>query len=102
VVALTQLGIAPMFLKDNRRRAVRPVCRSPSQADRLIFEALAWLRLNPAHGHDPPTIPTPAPCRPDYWSCSRSTQPAHAGPADRSEAIMTPTTQPTLMCGTPG
>jgi transposase len=86
------LGVAPLFLKDNRRitalisviclallvfclveRAVRQaiapaielpglyVGRPAKPTGRLIFEALAWLRLNPARGHDPPTIPTPAP-----------------------------------------
>jgi transposase len=86
------LGVAPMFLKTNRRiaalvsviclallvfclveRAVRKaiapavelaglyVGRPAKPTGRLIFEALAWLRLNPAHGHDPPTIPTPPP-----------------------------------------
>jgi transposase len=84
------LGVAPMFLKTNRRiaalicviclallvfclveRAVRKaiapaitldglyVGRPAKPTGRLIFEALASLRLNPAHGHDPPTIPTP-------------------------------------------
>jgi transposase len=84
------LGVAPMFLKTNRRiaalvsviclallvfclveRAVRKaiapaielaglyVGRPAKPTGRLIFEALAWLRLNPAHGHDPPTIPEP-------------------------------------------
>jgi transposase len=86
------LGVAPMFLKDNRRiaalvsviclallvfclveRAVRKaiapaielpglyVGRPAKPTGRLVFEALAWLRLNPARGHDPPTIPTPPP-----------------------------------------
>jgi transposase len=86
------LGVAPMFLKTNRRitalvsviclallifclveRAVRKAIapatelaglylgRPAKPTGRLIFEALAWLRLNPARGHDPPTIPTPAP-----------------------------------------
>jgi transposase len=86
------LGVAPMFLKTNRRiaalitviclallvfclveRAVRKaiapaielpglyVGRPAKPTGRLIFEALAWLRLNPARGHDPPAIPTPAP-----------------------------------------
>jgi transposase len=86
------LGVAPMFLKDNRRiaalitviclallvfclveRAVRKaiapavelaglyVGRPAKPTGRLVFEALAWLRLNPAHGHDPPTIPQPPP-----------------------------------------
>jgi transposase len=86
------LGVAPMFLKDNRRitalisviclallifclveRAVRKaiapaielpglyVGRPAKPTGRLVFEALAWLRLNPATGPDPPTIPTPAP-----------------------------------------
>jgi Domain of unknown function (DUF4277) len=86
------LGVAPMFLKDNRRisalvtviclallvfclveRAVRKaiapsielpglyVGRPAKPTGRLIFEALAGLRLNPARGRDPPTIPTPAP-----------------------------------------
>src|SRR6266542_3716934 len=52
------LGVAPMFLKTNRRIAalITVICLA-----RLVFEALAWLRLNPAHGHDPPTIPTPPP-----------------------------------------
>ena len=84
------LGVAPMFLKDNRRiaalisviclallvfclveRAVRKaigpaielaglyVGRPAKPTGRLIFEALAWLRLNPAIGPDPPTIPQP-------------------------------------------
>src|SRR6266536_2517757 len=35
--------------------------RPAKPTGRLVFEALAWLRLNPAHGHDPPTIPTPPP-----------------------------------------
>jgi hypothetical protein len=86
------LGVAPMFLKTNRRiaalvsviclallvfclveRAVRKaiapavelaglyVGRPARPTGRLIFEALAWLRLNPARGHDPPTIPQPPP-----------------------------------------
>jgi len=86
------LGVAPMFLKDNRRiaalisviclallvfclveRAVRKaiapavtlagwyVGRPAKPTGRLIFEALAWLRLNPATGPDPPTIPEPLP-----------------------------------------
>jgi transposase len=86
------LGVAPMFLKTNRRiaalvsviclallvfclveRAVRKaiapatelaglyVGRPAKPTGRLIFEALAWLRLNPARGHDPPTIPIPPP-----------------------------------------
>ena len=86
------LGVAPMFLKTNRRiaalisviclallvfclveRAVRTaiapaielpglyVGRPAKPTGRLIFEALAWLRLNPARGHDPPTIPQPPP-----------------------------------------
>ena len=37
------------------------VGRPAKPTGRLIFEALAHLRLNPARGHDPPTIPTPAP-----------------------------------------
>jgi Domain of unknown function (DUF4277) len=84
------LGVAPMFLKTNRRisalisviclallvfclveRAVRKaiapaitldglyVGRPAKPTGRLIFEALAGLRLNPARGHDPPTIPQP-------------------------------------------
>jgi transposase len=84
------LGVAPMFLKTNRRiaalitviclallifclveRAVRKaiapttelaglyVGRPAKPTGRLIFEALASLRLNPARGHDPPTIPEP-------------------------------------------
>jgi transposase len=86
------LGVAPMFLKTNRRiaalisviclallvfclveRAVRKAIapavelaglyagRPARPTGRLIFEALAWLRLNPARGHDPPTIPQPPP-----------------------------------------
>jgi len=86
------LGVAPMFLKDNRRiaalisviclallvfclveRAVRKAIAPAVQLDglyvgrptkptgRLIFEALAWLRLTPATGPDPPTIPAPPP-----------------------------------------
>ena len=35
------------------------VGRSAKPPGRLIFEALASLRLNPAQGHDPPTIPEP-------------------------------------------
>jgi len=52
-------------------RACWAICRPPGQADRpsrpakptgrLVLEALASLRLNPARGHDPPTIPTPPP-----------------------------------------
>jgi hypothetical protein len=86
------LGVAPMFLKDNRRiaalitviclallvfclveRAVRKaiapaitldglyVGRPAKPTGRLVFEALGRLRLNPARGHDPPTIPEPPP-----------------------------------------
>ncbi len=86
------LGVAPMFLKTNRRiaalisviclallifclveRAVRKAIApavelaglyvgGPAKpTGRLIFQALAWLRLNPARGHDPPTVPTPPP-----------------------------------------
>jgi transposase len=51
------------------RKAIAPalelaglyVGRPAKPTGRLIFEALAWLRLNPARGHDPPTIPTPPP-----------------------------------------
>jgi transposase len=51
------------------RKAIAPaielaglyVGRPAKPTGRLIFQALAWLRLNPARGHDPPTIPTPAP-----------------------------------------
>lgn len=50
------------------RKAIAPaaqlnglyVGRPAKPTGRLIFEALAWLRLTPATGHDPPTIPTPA------------------------------------------
>jgi transposase len=86
------LGVAPMFLKDNRRiaalisviclallvfclveRAVRKaiapavtlaglyVDRPAKPTGRLIFEALAWLRINPATGPDPPAVPAPPP-----------------------------------------
>jgi hypothetical protein len=86
------LGVAPMFLKDNRRiaalitviclallvfclveRAIRKAIapaielagldagRPAKPTGRLVFEALAGLRLNPARGHDPPTIPEPPP-----------------------------------------
>ena len=49
------------------RKAIAPaiqlaglyVGRPAKPTGRLIFQALAWLRLNPARGHDPPTIPTP-------------------------------------------
>jgi hypothetical protein len=34
--------------------------RAPSPSRPGVATA-AWLRLNPARGHDPPTIPTPAP-----------------------------------------
>jgi hypothetical protein len=37
------------------------VGRPAKPTGRLVFEALARLRLNPARGHDPPTIPTPPP-----------------------------------------
>jgi len=37
------------------------VGRPAKPTGRLVFEALARLRLNPARGHDPPTIPIPAP-----------------------------------------
>jgi transposase len=84
------LGVAPMFLKTNRRiaalvsviclallvfclvertvrRAIAPavelaglyVGQPAKPTGRLIFEALASLRLNPARGHDPPAIPEP-------------------------------------------
>jgi transposase len=51
------------------RKAIAPavelaglyVGRPAKPTGRLIFEALACLRLNPARGHDPPTIPTPPP-----------------------------------------
>jgi hypothetical protein len=51
------------------RKAIAPaielaglyVGRSAKPTGRLVFEALAWLRLNPARGHDPPTIATPPP-----------------------------------------
>jgi Domain of unknown function (DUF4277) len=86
------LGVAPMFLKTNRRiaalvsviclallvfclvertvrKAIAPavelaglyVGRPAKPTGRLVFEALAGLRLNPARGHDPPTIPAPPP-----------------------------------------
>ena len=37
------------------------VGRPAKPTGRLVFEALAGLRLNPTYGHDPPTIPTPPP-----------------------------------------
>jgi transposase len=51
------------------RKAIAPavelaglyVGRPAKPTGRLIFEALARLRLNPTRGHDPPTIPTPPP-----------------------------------------
>ena len=51
------------------RQAIAPAVELPGlyvgrpakPTGRLVFEALAWLRLNPARGHDPPTIPTPPP-----------------------------------------
>ena len=51
------------------RKAIAPTIELPGlyvgrparPTGRLIFQALAWLRLNPARGHDPPTIPTPPP-----------------------------------------
>jgi transposase len=51
------------------RKAIAPavelaglyVGRPAKPTGRLVFEALAGLRLNPARGHDPPTIPTPPP-----------------------------------------
>jgi hypothetical protein len=36
---------------------------------RLIFQALAGLRLIPASGHDPPVIPRPQPLKPDCSTC---------------------------------
>jgi hypothetical protein len=49
------------------RRAIAPkatleglyVGRPAKPTGRLIFEALARLRLHPARGHDPPMIPRP-------------------------------------------
>jgi Domain of unknown function (DUF4277) len=51
------------------RQAIAPAVTLPGlyvgrlakPTGRLVFEALARLRLNPARGHDPPTIPIPAP-----------------------------------------
>jgi transposase len=51
------------------RKAIAPAVELPGlyvgrpakPTGRLIFEALASLRLHPARGHDPPTIPTPPP-----------------------------------------
>jgi hypothetical protein len=49
------------------RKAIAPaielaglyVGRPAKPTGRLVFEVLATLRLNPARGHDPPTIPAP-------------------------------------------
>src|SRR6266545_7502158 len=100
-----------LSLRIGRRRAFRRPwgldvvvgvtgCMSAAPAKptgRLVFEALAWARLDPARGPDTRPFPRRHRCRPDCWSCSRSTPPACAGRADRSEAIMTSTRPPTLM-----
>jgi hypothetical protein len=52
-------------------------CTQPAKpTGRLIFQALAGLRLIPAAGHDPPIIPTPHRCKPDCLSCWRWTPPS--------------------------
>jgi hypothetical protein len=51
------------------RKAIAPAIQLPGlyvgrpakPTGRLLFEALARLRINPAIGPDPPTIPTPPP-----------------------------------------
>ena len=56
-------------------------------------------RPSPACASSPPAgrspdLPTPRRCNRDSWTCSASTPPDHAGRADRSEAILTSTPQP--------
>jgi hypothetical protein len=69
---------------DEVRRAIAPALTLPGlyvgqpakPTGRLIFQALAGLRLIPAAGHDPPVIPRPRPCKPGFLSCSTWTPPS--------------------------
>jgi transposase len=92
------------------RRAIAPdltldglyVGQPAKPTGRLIFEALARLRLLPASGHDPPVIPQPHRCKPDccdYWT---STPPSLS---DQPEDPMRPNDLNPLrllMCEGPG
>jgi hypothetical protein len=75
------------------RRAIAPdltlqglyVGQPAKPTGRLVFEALARLRLIPASGHDPPVIPRPHRCKPDCCTCWTSTPPK---PPDQPEDPM--------------
>jgi transposase len=92
------------------RRAIAPdrtlqglyVGQPAKPTGRLIFQALAGLRLIPASGHDPPIIPRPPPCKPGSLSCSTWTPPSLP---DQPENPMDPNGRNPprlLMCEGPG
>ncbi|MGH3231570.1 MAG: IS1634 family transposase, partial [Streptosporangiaceae bacterium] len=75
--ALAPHGEMMTGLPGYRATAARPTGRT-------IFQALADLRLIPAHDGNPATIPPPSASRPGYWTSSTSTS---AGPAGSSSEI---------------
>jgi transposase len=93
------------------RRAIAPastleglyVGQPAKPTGRLIFQALARLRLLPAGGHDPPIIPQPHRCKPDCCNCWTWTPPRPPDPTE--EDPMRPNgfnpLRP-LMCERPG
>jgi hypothetical protein len=92
------------------RRAIAPdltlaglyVGQPAKPTGRLIFEALAHLRLLPASGHDPPIIPNPHRGKPDCCTCWTSTPPSLG---DQPENPMHPNgfnTPQLVMCEGPG
>jgi hypothetical protein len=92
------------------RRAIAPAVLLPGlyvgqpakPTGRLIFEALARLRLIPASGHDPRSSPSHHRCKPDCCTCSTSTPP---GPPDHTEDPMDTNSlnpPPLRMCEGPG
>jgi hypothetical protein len=84
LVTVICLALLIFCLVERRvRRAIAPdltldglyVGQPAKPTGRLIFQALARLRLLPASGHDPPVIPQPHRCKPACFNCWTSTPP---------------------------
>ena len=93
------------------RRAIAPDLTLPGlyvgqpakPTGRLIFEALARLRLIPASGHDPPVIPSPHRCKPDCCTCWTWIPPSPLTQPRRTRCAPTASTPlRLLMCEGPG
>jgi hypothetical protein len=94
------------------RRAIAPastldglyVGQPAKPTGRLIFQALAGLRLIPAGGHDPPVIPSPRPCKPGFLNCSTWTPPSPPEQPHKKDPMRCNSSDPPqlVMCEGPG